>query len=239
MRPADGFSHSTAALLQGIPLPRKLETDSRVHVTSIDPALRMRRPGVMGHHSKSVTFVTHRGLRLVAPAHVFSQLASMLSLDDLVAVGDFLVTPPRRGTRRQPPLCTAEELGAAIPHGARGAIRAHRALKEVRIGAESRMETLLRLVLVRAGLPEPQLNPGVPIGTDTLHPDLLFPQWRVVLEYEGDGHRTDPNAWRRDIWRREAFLEAGYRVVQVHRDDVLKEPEALLARVARAFAQSR
>lgn len=99
------------------------------------------------------------------------------------------------------------------------------------------METVLRLLLVRSGLPEPLVNPAVRVDDDTLHPDLLYSRWRVVLEYEGDGHRTDPLQWRRDIWRREAFEEAGWRVIRVHRDDLLAEPEQFLARVARVIAQ--
>jgi very-short-patch-repair endonuclease len=101
------------------------------------------------------------------------------------------------------------------------------------------METLLRLLLVRAGLPEPLLNPEVAVGGGVLHPDLVYPQWGVVLEYEGDQHRTDPRQWRHDIWRREALESAGWRVVRVHRDDVLAEPQAFLARLCRILAQRR
>ena len=71
------------------------------------------------------------------------------------------------------------------------------------------------------------------------HPDLLYPQWRLAIEYRGDQHRTDPRAWGRDIRRREAFEQAGYFVLPVTKDDVLAEPEALLARVCRAIAQQQ
>jgi very-short-patch-repair endonuclease len=101
------------------------------------------------------------------------------------------------------------------------------------------METLLRLLLIRSGLPEPDVNPPMLIAGKTLHPDLAYPQWRVVLEYEGDGHRTDPRQWRRDITRREAFEDAGYRVIRVHSEDVLAEPAAFLSRVCRILAQRR
>ncbi len=177
------------------------------------------------------------GLPVATPAHVWFQLATMLWHDDLVAVGDYFVTPRRVPPR--PALASIADLRNAIPERARGAARARRALANVRVGAESRMETLLRLLLIRAGLPEPELNPRLMIGDRPLHPDLLFRQWRVVLEYEGDAHRTDPAAWRRDIWRREAFQEAGYRVIQVHAEDVLARREQFLARVCRAIARRR
>ncbi len=101
------------------------------------------------------------------------------------------------------------------------------------------MESLLRLMLVRSGLPQPLVNPAIRVGARDLHPDLAYLQWGVVFEYEGDGHRTDPRQWRRDIWRREAFESAGYRVVRVHSEDVLSEPEAFLARTCRIIAQRK
>jgi len=191
----------------------------------------MRRPGVIGHTATHLPRTLHLGLPIVEPAYTWFQLATLLGHDDLVAVGDYLVTPNRR--RTTPAIASIESLAAAIPDRARGARRARRALADVRVGAESRMETLTRLLLIRSGLPEPLLNPEI----DGLHPDLLYPQWKLILEYEGDQHRTDSRQWRRDIWRREAFEAAGYRVTQVHADDVLKEPEQFLARVCRAIAQ--
>ena len=97
------------------------------------------------------------------------------------------------------------------------------------------METLLACCSSDPGSPN-RVQPAVRSVT-ILHPDLLYPQWRVVFEYEGDQHRTDPALWRRDIWRRELFEEAGWRVVRVHRDDLLAEPERLLSRVARVIGQ--
>ena len=208
-----------------------------LHVTTVGSDIRIRRPGVVGHRAAALPRTMLGTLPIVEPAHVWFQLATQLSHDDLVAVGDFLVTPDRH--RRTPALASVSELRAAIPARRRGAARARGALADIRPGAESRMETLTRLLLTRAGLPEPELNPGLQIDGRTLHPDLFYREWRLALEYEGDGHRTDPRAWRRDIWRREAFQAAGYRVMQVHRQDVLAEPEQFLARVCRAIAQRR
>ncbi|HWH27069.1 MAG TPA: hypothetical protein VNT53_10545 [Pseudolysinimonas sp.] len=240
LRDGDAFSHTTAALLFGAELPEVHERESQVHITSIGGLDRFRRRGVRGHRATEVPPLVLVGvLPVVAPAYVWFQLASVLSVWDLVAVGDRWTTPRRRGSTRRPPLVRPEELvHAVVAHaGQRGAVRAREALRLVRAGAESRMETHLRLLLAEAGLPEPLLNPGLRVRGETLHPDLFFDRWRVVLEYEGDGHRTDPRQWRQDIWRREAFEEAGYRVVRVHRDDLLAEPQAFLARVRRILAQ--
>lgn len=218
------FSHTTGAWLWGAPLPRQFE--HLIHVTVSGGASRPVRPGVVGHRSSALEVTMLGTLPVVAPAQVFVQLAPMLHHDDLVAVGDYLVTPRR--VARKPAIASVDGLAAAIPARARGAARGRRALREVRVGAESPMETRLRLLLVRAGLPEPELNSEI-VG---LHPDVLYRDRRLVIEYEGDHHRTDPRAWRRDISRRERFQAAGFRVMQVHADDVTNEPHLLVARVA-------
>jgi hypothetical protein len=230
-RATDAFSHVTAATLWGVPTPR--EHSARLHVTSVGAAGRFRRPGVVGHRADTLPVTMLGALPIVEPAHVFAQLAPLLGHDDLVAAGDYLVAPQR--VARKPALASVDALRAAIPARARGAARARRALGDVRVGSESPMETKTRLLLLRSGLPEPELNPEI-VG---YHPDLFYPQWRLAIEYLGDQHRTDPREWGRDIRRREAFEDAGYRVLSVTRADILAEREQFLARVARAIAQQQ
>ncbi|TFD48799.1 hypothetical protein E3T55_12120 [Cryobacterium frigoriphilum] len=43
------FSHSTAAVLHGLSLPKALEGDSRVHVSVVAPTRAPRGEGVVGH----------------------------------------------------------------------------------------------------------------------------------------------------------------------------------------------
>ncbi|MGN6502152.1 MAG: endonuclease domain-containing protein [Pseudolysinimonas sp.] len=238
--PHDAFSHATAALLHGAELPWEFERSPTLHVSRVGDT-RFRRPGVRGHRVRRMQVCTVDGLPVVSPAHTWVQLAATLSHDDLVAVGDRWVTPRGPWRARRPPLTSIDALAGAIDDhaGERGVARARIALRSVRVGSESRMETRLRLLLVGAGLPEPELNPAVPVGGRVLHPDLLFRQWGLVLEYEGDGHRTDPTAWRRDISRREALQSAGYRVLQVHSDDMHVEPQRFLARVSRVISECR
>ena len=49
MPPTQFFSHTTAAILGGVPLPRRVELDTRLHVSVFagDPQPRVR--GVIGH----------------------------------------------------------------------------------------------------------------------------------------------------------------------------------------------
>jgi hypothetical protein len=194
---------------------------------------------VHGHRALAVPATFIDVLPVAEPAAAWFQCATLLSTRDLIAVGDRFVSPQGSGRRSQPAQTTIEALASAISTsgGTRGAARARAALASIRVGPQSRMETLLRLLLISAGLPEPVVAPAVQTRGRVLHPDLAYLRWRVVLEYEGDGHRTDARQWRRDIWRREAFEEAGFRVIRVHSEDVLAEPEAFLARVCRVLAQ--
>jgi hypothetical protein len=75
---------------------------------------------------------------------------------------------------------------------------------------------MLRLCLVLAGLPTPDCN--LLMGTHD-HPigriDLVFKKFGVLVEYEGDQHRTDRWQWNVDIGRYEEFTADGYLVIRV------------------------
>jgi very-short-patch-repair endonuclease len=106
------------------------------------------------------------------------------------------------------------------------------ALPRIRVGADSRPETLLRLLITSVGLPEPELrHPIVVESGRVLHPDLVFAQVKVALEYEGDVHRVDRGTWLNDIERREALELAGWRVVRVTSRDLFEYPELFIARL--------
>ena len=236
--PGQFFSHVTAALLYGAPLPFDIDT-GRLDVAVLDPRTPPRGRGVRAHRVTGVEVLLRDGMAVAAPADAWCQLAPLLRREDLVAVGDNLVTGRRVRGIRGPALATVAQLrGAAFRHrGKRGARTASWALERVRSGVDSRPETRLRLLLVSAGLPEPELDLTVDVGDGLLlHPDLTYSQWQVVLEYEGDIHRTDPAVWRRDIERRELYEAAGWRVIRVTADNVFREPELFLARVRRILA---
>ena len=170
----------------------------------------------------------------MAPAvETWIQLGSILNRDALIVVGDAIV-------RRKRPLATLEQLHVAA-HTAfrRPGVRSLRlALAEVRPGTDSPQETRSRLLIVRAGLPEPTVgftvhnDRGDFVGT----PDLFYPLYRVAIEYEGDGHRANDQVFRDDIERAELFQDAGCRYVRATADDVAR-PHRLVARVRNALLQ--
>ncbi|QAY73466.1 DUF559 domain-containing protein [Agromyces protaetiae] len=202
---------------------------------------RARSRGVVGHEHTDVFAVRFVDVHpVVEPSRAWCQLATLLSHADLVAAGDALVTGARlTGGRRLDPLATLEELehAARAWAGRRGARALLRALPHVRTGPDSRPESLLRLLVGGAGFPEPVI--GYEVATPSgrvLHPDLAWPEWKVALEYEGDGHRTDRERWRRDIRRREDLEAAGWRIIRVTADDLFADPGGLIARIRSVIA---
>jgi hypothetical protein len=237
MRPGEFFSHATAAHLLGLPGPRPGVT-TPLHVSVAPPQRAARRIGVRSHHlwDPAVT-VIDAGYPVADPASTFCHLSDSLSLEDLVVLGDAVVGHDEEGERCGWRIDPEALTSRAVSFRGRGGRRAREAVPWVRAGAESPMETRLRLLLLRAGLPEPELNVELydDEGRFVARVDLVYRDRRVVVEYDSDQHRTDRDQYERDIRRIEAIEALGYRVVRVRSSGVLLDPEETVVRVRRAL----
>lgn len=189
-------SHSTAAMLWGIPLPPWLQGSFDVHISRDAAKNPPWRTGVSGHHTrfKPGEVVLLHGMPVTSPLRTWLDLAALLDLDDLVAAGDYLVCEHNRsfGPKRVA-IVKLAELRQAVLHEfhRRGIVKAREAADLVRVGADFPRETRLRLALERAGLPALTLNHVVRAnGKDASWPDLAIPEWKVAIEYDGAHHRT-------------------------------------------------
>ena len=92
-----------------------------------------------------------------------------------------------------------------------------RALSEVRVGPRSPRETRLRLLLVRAELPEPEINWILrdSRGRFVAELDLAYPRWRVCPEYDGRPHAEDMTQFAKDADRWDAIRAQGWDHVRV------------------------
>jgi hypothetical protein len=228
---AFAFSHATAAAIYGMPLPRRLELGP-LHVSVPAGAQPPRRAGVVGHRGVQEIRVVGE-LPVVAPEIAWLQLAPALTVDEMVVAGDFLLRKKRR-------LSSSDSLGAAVERAVRmrGVSVARTALIDVREGTESRPESQLRLILVRAGLPEPVVghtvyHQGAFVGT----PDLAYIEHRIAIEYEGEHHRLNVQTYEEDIYRREMFERAGWRVYLVT-GKRLRNPAGVVAQVTELLQTS-
>ena len=224
------FCHTTAGRIHGMPLPARFEEEATVHIASPSDGFRMRRKGVVGHRLKSEV-VEVDGMRVEARADAFVHLATMLTLEELVAVGDWLVS-----TKRHDPL-TVEDLTDALRRykGARGLHLARRALALVRVGAESPRESLVRLLIMGA-LPEPTLQHEVfdATGLFVARLDASWPHLKLAVEYDGE-HHTDPAQQERDRIRREKLRALGWHVIVVTKDDLQDGGVKILQRIVAAY----
>ncbi|MET4640143.1 hypothetical protein [Mycetocola sp. 2940] len=243
MQAGDAFCSVTAALLYRMPLPRYQENDRQLHVT----VAGRRPPRVRGivSHSYGLTRPawSAAGLPLVDPVETWVHLAPILNREDLVAVGDFLVSGRVTPGGREPPLSTIEELTSVIESlsGVRGLTKLRWAVSRVRTGVDSRPESHLRLLFVANGLPEPVVNRPVYSASGVFlgRADLAYPELWLLFEYEGDYHRTSPEQFRRDIDRRERFEDHGWRVMRVTSDHLYVAPLAFLRRVRQSMMVQR
>jgi hypothetical protein len=237
-------SHLTAAELLVLPRRQEKETPEMFHIIRPEGAAHLNRPHVIVHRMKLYDdeVTVHEGIPLTTPERTWLDLAEVLSLDALVVAGDSCVRVPRAALEgRDLPLCSLADLQRMIDRhkGKRGLRRAKEAIKLIRVGSDSPQETLLRLAIVRAGLPEPELN--VPIiaedGTRHHEPDLSYRKYRIGIEYEGEHHGEEGQIVR-DIARSERYAALDWTEVRISKRHMVNDAKPAAAKVQVALVQA-
>lgn len=199
-------------------------------------------PEVVLHRLLSATADRQRlyGIPVSAPGELFVELARYLSIPELVIVGDQLVRRPHQDLEsRRAAWCNLPELERSVAGfaGRTGVRNARQAQALVRVGADSAPETLLRLALTGAGLPEPELqirlDPGDPFSPTG---DAGYRKERVVIQYEGEHHFTAEQQ-ARDQRRNTRFEAAGWTVVLVNRVDLRESFSSVIVRIRRLLTR--
>jgi hypothetical protein len=236
LAPWQFFSHETSLALIDAPMP-KWPYRPAIHVSAHRPAREPRTSGVVGHRlqvREPATRLLANGLPIEDPVRAWRQVGSLWRVDDLVAAAEFLISD-----RGRAPLASYGDLLAEVETmgDVRGGIL-RAALAQTRPGVRSARETEFRLRLVRAGLPEPEINWPLRTtqGTAVAELDLAYPRWRVAPEYDGRVHAEDPRQFAKDADRWDLIRGLGWdhvRVLNHHmRDDarpaVTKVRDALI-----------
>jgi very-short-patch-repair endonuclease len=104
--------------------------------------------------------------------------------------------------------------------------------------SESVMETRLRVLLVRGGLPTPlsQFRVLDACGQVRARVDLAYPAARLALEYDGT-HHFDDEFSRRDRRRDLDLDELGWQTMRFTADDLLLSPQDTVRRVGSRLAE--
>lgn len=220
------LSHHTAARLYGGIVP-----DQPVLHASVPPGRRRSTHREVVVHQSRRTPTTFRGLSITTPEDLFHDLATHLSLVDLVVLGDSLV---RRGRT------TVDLLVAAMEQATgRGIHPARRAAALVRSGVDSPMETRCRLLRVFSGLPELETDIRFFEATGRLlrRLDAGDRASKTGVEYDGRHHIERQGQWEADVDRRETFENDDWRIVTLLSKDIYATPGRTVERLEWVFRQ--
>lgn len=246
LTPGLRFSGRTAARLWGLPVPWRWHPGEDVVVVAATGTSPPRTPGIRG-----VRLAEHRAETwIVGGAPVVDIVASLftiageLNLTEAVTVIEALITTAHNypGLLVGRPRVTREEVTVRCDEWARfaGSRTIRRALGLVREGVESPKETETRLLIVADGLPEPVVQYELrERGRVIARMDLAYPELRIAVEYEGDGHRTDQEQWRSDIRRQRDLEDRGWIVIRLTQQDLGANRASFLSRLRRALTARR
>ncbi|PQM50524.1 hypothetical protein C5U48_19870 [Mycolicibacter virginiensis] len=169
------------------------------------------------------------GLPATTPARTALDLACRYPSGRAVAAIDALA----RATR----LTMADvEVLAERYRGRRGIRRARMALELADGGAESPRETWLRLLLIRAGFPQPQTQ--IPVydeyGQLAAVADMGWEDIKVAVDYEGEHHRITRAAFNKGIRRHETMTHLGWIDIRITVEDT---EAGIIGRVSDAWTR--
>jgi hypothetical protein len=221
-------------MIWDIPLPWRVQTDARLHVSVSTEQRAPHGRGVIGHRLQlSEGDVTeHRGVRLTSLARTWCDLATMLGEEDLVAAGDNVLWHRRPDSVR---LVDSDLADAAARYGGRrGRPVMVASLPLLTDRSDSPPESVMRVRMIRAGLPTPEVNVEIcdEHGRFLAMPDLAYQRYGLTFDYEGDHHRTDSSQWEKDISRVPRLEDANWHHTRISKAD-LRDSTEFLARTRR------
>jgi len=232
--PGHFVSHSSAAAIWGIPLPRRLQQDTRLHVSVSTEQRAPHGVGIIGHRLQvTPPDITVLGaVRLTSLARTWCDLATLLHEEELVAAGDNVLWHRRPSSTR----VSFDDLtnASARYSGRRGRPLIRSSFPLLSDRADSFPESVIRVRMIRAGLPAPDVNVEIfdRAGRFLAMPDMTYPLYALSFDYEGDHHRTDSDQWEKDISRVPRLEESNWHHTRISKAD-LRDSSEFIARTRR------
>ncbi len=180
--PGAAFSGRTAAWLHGL----DMAPCDPIEVTIPDPIGTRRRAGVsVGRTALAFEeIVIRRAMPVTSALRTVVDLAGRNPLTEGVVAADMFLHAR---------LVSIVELRTYVAEhpGVKGVARLRRVVDLAEPKAESAMESRLRMLLVLAGLPRPEVQVSIrdDQGRFLGRPDLLYRSQRLAIEYDGGSHR--------------------------------------------------
>lgn len=231
------LSHTTAAELSGLPLPRRhlYVPGGDLHVTVHSRDRRRAGPQVKVHPSRVRVRAEGEVLPLVDMTSILCGLATMLSTEELILVLDHLLGPAaahRRQTRDQ--IWRSVMLSAATT----GKERLYRALWRAQPEVPSTDHTRIRLLFRTNGLPDPvtclsleSVIPGI-----TVMVDYAYPEKRIAILWSDSAGIAGTH--RQTRLRERDLLQLGWTVLHLMQQD-LADPRGFVSLLRAALSSRR
>lgn len=215
------FSGLTAAWLHGL----DVTTPDSIEVTIPEPIGGGHRAGTTVRQAPLAAeeIVLRRGLPTTSALRTVVDLGGRNPLTEGVVAADLFLHAGR--------VSVAELRAHVVEHSkARGIARLRRVVDLVEPKAESAMETRLRMLLVLARLPRPEVQVSIQDdrGRFVGRPDLLYRDQRLAIEYDGGNHRdrlVDDNR------RQNGLIGAGLHLLRFTAADVYGSPDTVVMQV--------
>jgi very-short-patch-repair endonuclease len=214
------LSHFSAAVLWGM-----LSSEGRIHVTT--PRDR-EPPGLVVHRARLGGDEVRKraGITVTAPARTLIDLADVA---------------PRRTLERA--IDEAEYLrldctGLTPKHGRRGSGTLSSVLAVHRPGSartRSELEEMFISLCHNHGLPHPEVN----VHIEGHECDFVWREQRLIVETDGAAAHSGERRRVRDLERDAELAAAGWRVIRITYERLLREPERVADQVGRALTPSR
>lgn len=222
------LSHATAAFLWGL-----LDT----HPATLDVTLtagRCRPKEAVRLHLTSQLdprdIRQKQGLRLTSPARTLVDLAAHVDPDEL----ERLVAEARVKSLIKPGELEAVSERAGRRRGT-AQIRTFLQTEGQPALTRSAAERLMQRLLRDAQLPTPRLNAQV--GRWSV--DFLWESEKVIVELDGFAFHSHRRAFERDRRKDRELADAGYQVIRITWRQLVHEPLAMIAHIARALDRRR
>lgn len=192
-----------AAAFLTLPADARLTGITRIQQIGLDhgPQFPMHFVVARDHHIATEGIMLHRTERMpfaddaaVTPMAAYIAYCTEAIVIDAIIVGDWLLREGHMTSAGLVELARHDDWRA-------GSAQACWIAPHLDGRSASPGESVLRAVVVFAGLPKPDLNVEIMINGRTIIADLAWLIWRLIAEYEGGHHQTDRRQYLIDIDR--------------------------------------
>jgi very-short-patch-repair endonuclease len=216
------LSHLSAARIWGLPL---LVPPEKPHI--ILPANRRPRRGPPAILHWSGTTAEERRTGVTSAVRTVGDCARILPFGEALAVADAALA---RGL-----VLPEELLAAATALRGPGCPNARRVASLADGRADSFLESMLRALLITAGIDGFDLQVAVTCGGVRVRVDLGNRTARLALEAEGFEFHGSPSAFAADCRRYDELVTAGWLVLRFTYQQILGDPQWVVASVREAL----